>query len=192
MNNRDSRMIFQSISAGLILVMLLGACATVMPVRMDFDGQTDFRSYQTYKWVSEDPLIVPGGRSPEISALNLNRIVTAIENELARKGYNKVTGESSADFAVAFTVGTRERIDVDSYPFIYRDNWRWRPRYWDYEIRARTYQEGMLAIDIFDGGERVPVWHGFTHKRVTRSDMADPSDAIREAVAAILARFPPG
>lgn len=176
----------------LTLIMMISACATILPVRMDYDRQADFSDYRTYTWMGDDPLIVPDGRSPEVSALNLRRIVTAIENELARKGYDKVSTGESADFAVAFTVGTRERVDVDSYPFMYRDNWRWRPRYWDYEIRTRTYQEGMLAIDIFDGTDRIPVWHGFTHKRITRSDMVDPTDTIREAVAAILTRFPPG
>jgi len=183
-----------SVSAVGILayLVLLGACTTVLPVRTDFDREADFSGYQTYTWMGDNPLVLPDGRSPEVSALNLSRIVTAIENELARKGYDKAAAGGSADFAVAITVGTRERIDVNSYPLIYRDNWRWRSHYWDEEIRTSTYEEGMLAIDIFDGGKRVPVWHGFTNKRITQSDMDDPTDAIREAVTAILARFPPG
>ena len=176
---------------GLVLLALISACATIMPVRTDFDPQTDFSGYRTFTWVSDNPLIAPDGSSPEVSALNRGRIVSAIENELVRKGYARAPAGAAADFAIAFTVGTRERIDINSYPLAYRDNWHWRPRYWDYEVRTSTYQEGMLGIDIFDGTGRVPIWHGFTHKRITGSDMADPTPAIREAVAAILAKFPP-
>jgi hypothetical protein len=182
---------WMSVGIGLVLLAQLSACATIMPVRTDFDRQTDFSGYRTFTWVSDNPLIVADGSSPVVSALNRGRIVSAIENELERIGYVKAPVGAAADFAIAFTVGTRERIDVDSYPMLYRDNWRWRPRYWDYEIRTRTYQEGMLGIDIFDGSGRVPIWHGFTHKRITGSDMADPAPAIQQAVAAILAKFPP-
>ncbi len=179
------------LSIGLVLLALLGACATTLPVRTDHDRQADFSGYRTFSWISDNPMIVADGEDPRISPLNRQRIVDAIEAELQRKGFDKVVSDEKADFAVAFTVGTRERIDYDSYPRPYRRSWYWRPSYWDYEIRARTYEEGMLAIDIFDEDTRKPVWHGFTRKRITSADRSDPEPVIREAVAAILARFPP-
>ncbi|MEX2523598.1 MAG: DUF4136 domain-containing protein [Gammaproteobacteria bacterium] len=175
----------------LILPVLLAACTTILPVRTDYDREADFSEYRTFTWVSDDPMIMPEGGSPRVSPLNRQRIISAIETELQKMGYDKAAGNQEADFAVAFTVGTRERIDFDSYPLAYRRSWYWRPSYWDYEIRARTYEEGMLAIDIFDQATRKPVWHGFTHKRITSGDRSDPEPVIREAVAAILAKFPP-
>jgi hypothetical protein len=175
----------------ILLFAMLWSCATIMPVRSEFDTQADFSNYSSYKWVSDDPMIVPEGRSPEISALTMMRVVAAIESELERKGYSKAAAGATADFSIAFTVGTRERIDFDSYPQAYRGRWFWRPSYWDYEISARTYQEGMLGIDIFDETTRRPVWHGFTYQRITEDLREDPEPAIREAVAAVLEKFPP-
>ena len=162
-----------------------------MPVRTDYDREADFSGYKTYNWISDDPLIVPAGRTPAISPLNTRRILTAIEMELDRKGYARVAAGDTADFAVAFTVGTRERIDIDSYPRGYRGPWYWRPSYWNGGIHAITYEEGMLAIDIFDVSTRQPVWHGSTRKVITQRDVDYPAPVIREAVAAILAKFPP-
>jgi len=175
----------------LVLLGLLAACATTLPVRTDFDKQADFSGYRTYTWVSDNPMIIAKGDNPEISPLTRNRIITAIEDELQRKGYTKAVNRDDADFAVAFTVGTRDRIDINAYPLSYRGSWYWRHTFWDYEIRSQTYQEGMLAIDIFDQQTRKPVWHGFTHKRITGSDRDNPVPIIQKAVAAILAKFPP-
>jgi hypothetical protein len=54
----------------------------------------------------------------------------------------------------------------------------------------RVYQEGTLAIDIFDGGTRQPVWHGRASKEIHGTDVEDPGPVIRAAVAAILKKFP--
>jgi hypothetical protein len=176
---------------GLLLLALLTSCATTFPVRTDFDRQADFSGYRTFTWISDNPLIVPDGGNPEISPLTRSRIVTAIENELERKGYVKAARGQNADFAVGFTVGTRDRIDIDSYPSAYRGSWYWRHSFWYYDVRTWHYQEGMLAIDVFDQATHRPVWHGFTSKRITSGDRENPAPVIREAVAAILAKFPP-
>lgn len=188
---RDWYKTLMPVYIGLIILGFLGACTTTMPVRTDHDNDADFSDYRLFTWVSDDPMIMPEGGNPRVSPLNRQRIINAIEEELQRNGFDKAVEGQEADFAVAFTVGTRERIDYDSYPRAYHSSWYWRPSYWDYEIRARTYEEGMLAIDIFDEDTRKPVWHGFTQKRITSSDRSNPAPVIREAVTAILAKFPP-
>lgn len=176
---------------GILLLLSISACTSTLPVRSDYDKQADFSHYRTFTWLNENPITAADGRSPEISALTLSRIVSAIEAELEYKGYNKAAVGEKADFAVAFTVGTRERIDVDSYPLAYRGPWHWHSTYWDYDISTRTYQEGMLGVDIFDESSHQPVWHGFTYKRITGSVREDPAPVIRDAVSAVLAEFPP-
>lgn len=175
----------------LVLLGMLAACATTWPVRTDYDKQADFSRYRTFAWVSDNPQLVPVGGNPEISPLSRQRIVTAIETALESKGYTKAADRKDADFAVAFTVGTRDRIDIDSYPAMYRGGWYWRHSFWYYEVRTWSYQEGMLAIDIFDQATHQPVWHGFTSKRITSGDRANPAPVIQAAVNAILAKFPP-
>jgi len=192
-HDRQGAWYINGIRAGVVLLVLalLGACSTTLPVRTDYDHQADFSGYRTFTWISDNPLITPEGGNPAISPLTRQRVVTAIESELQLKGYTRANSRDQADFAVAFTVGTRDRIDIDSYPIAYRGNWYWRQSFWYYDVRASTYQEGMLAIDIFDQATHQPVWHGFTSKRITSGDRKDPASIIHQAVAAILAKFPP-
>lgn len=54
------------------------------------------------------------------------------------------------------------------------------------------YREGVLAIDAFDAKTHRPVWHGWAKKALTRQDMEQSGQSIREAADAVLAKFPPG
>ena len=128
--------------------------------------------------------------------------MSAVEEELAAKGYSLVHDAASADFVLAFSVGSREEIKVDSYPSMnsghvghgYPRHWsRWGGAYYGYgtETTVRQYTKGMLAIDVFDVSERRPVWHGIANKTIKESDREDAAGTIKAAVDAILEGFPP-
>ena len=170
-----------------IAPLLLAGCAA-MSVSSQKYPQADFSGYHSYAWIAADPLIVPPGAEPPVSALTARRIREAIERELQAKGYRQLAAPEGADFVVAFTVGTRERIDATSYPVPYRGPWQWR--WYASQTDLRVYREGTLSIDIFDGATRQPVWHGRARKEITSHDVSDPGPVIDEAVAAILGKFP--
>ncbi|HEU4590180.1 MAG TPA: DUF4136 domain-containing protein [Steroidobacteraceae bacterium] len=175
----------------LLFVTLLAACATSIHARSDHDARNDFSRYQSFAWIAEDPLITPQGSAEHVSPLNRRRIVEAIESQLTAKGFSKAADASSADFILSFTVGARDRIDVQSYPVRYRGYWGWGTTYVGDNANVSTYREGTLAIDVFDGRSNQPVWHGWATKRVTDRDVENAAQLIPQAVAAILAEFPP-
>ena len=55
--------------------------------------------------------------------------------------------------------------------------------YWD-----DTLTEEIAALKA----EGIPVWHGSVSRRITRGERQEPDAALREAVDAIIAQFPPG
>lgn len=182
----------------LFLVLSVAACETTTTGRADWDREADFAAYRSYAWISDHPLIVVEGTTEVINPLTEGRIITAVERELAIKGFNKVAVSEPADFVLSFTIGTRERIRTESYPDPYfRYSWDWHHAHWRhwhyYEFRTvtRSYTEGTLAIDIFDGVKKIPVWHGWATRLVRGSDIRDPEAAINEAVAGIMENFPP-
>src|SRR5687768_18017722 len=63
------------------LTLLLGTVAFAQSVTYDFDRSADFSRYRTYAWV-------PGTNVDD--ELNHNRIVRAVEAQLAAKGLSKV------------------------------------------------------------------------------------------------------
>jgi hypothetical protein len=128
------------------------------------------------------------------------KIMAAIEDGLATKGFSKVDDPEAADFVLSFTVGSREEIKVNSYPasyagYGYRGAWGWGGPYYGVgmatETQVRQYQKGMLALDVFDVKEHRPVFHAVAEKSITESDRKKLDETVQAAVDAVLAAFPP-
>ena len=176
----------------LVVVYLVAGC-TGLRSHSDYDPSVDFSRYQTYVWSESRRLGGVSEDEPYVSPLTLNRIQQSINSDLSAKGYRLEASADAADFRVAFTIGARDRVVIDTYPASYHRTW---VHHWPYyghgtAVDAHTYTEGMLAIDMFDQQSDKPVWHGVVRKRITQIDQAQERDKIAEAVAAILESFPP-
>ena len=186
---------------GMVLILaLLGACASTFKATHDHDAGHDFSNYQTFAWISKNPMKV-GQTATVPNPLLEPRIMSALEKALVAKGYKWVGDAASADFVISFTVGSREEIKVDSYPSMsagygraYPRGWGWGGAYYGVsttETSVRQYTKGMLAVDIFDVKERRPVWHGVATKTINESDRENSDETIKAAVDAIVVGFPP-
>ncbi|MEL7448602.1 MAG: DUF4136 domain-containing protein [Pseudomonadota bacterium] len=180
----------------LTLCAALCACAAGFKTTVDHDKDHDFTVYKTYAWISDNPMIV-GPTTNVPSPLLEGQIMKVIETSMNTRGYRKVDEPESADFAVSFTVGSREEIRIDSYPATYSaygyPRGRWGGMYYGMgtETTVRQYDKGMLAIDVFDVAEHRPVWHGVATKNITSSDRKNRDETIQAAVDSILISFPP-
>jgi len=181
------------------LIAVLSGCASTFEASYDHDPANDFDKYQSFAWISKNPMKV-GQSVGAVNPLLEPRISSALEKALVAKGYKYVIEPKNADFVVSFTVGSREEIKVDSYPSMsagygraYPSHWGWGGMYYGVgtETSVRQYTEGMLAVDIFDVKDRRPVWHGVATKRISEADREDAAATIQAAVDAILAGFPP-
>ena len=183
----------QILLAALILAASQSACTTIRS-GAHYDETVNFSSYQSFGWIADDPLILGDGEQSSISPLTQSYIVRAIATELENKGYVFADSPDGADFIVSYTVGTREKIDSRSYPVMYHGYWGWHlygRLYAAQEVHHRSYTEGTLGIDIFDGKSKQPIWHGWARKTITDADRQEPSPVIKEAVAQIFEEFPP-
>jgi Domain of unknown function (DUF4136)/Universal stress protein family len=135
-------------------------------------------------------------RHDSANPLVVQRARDAVEEQLRAKGFGRAATNTTADFAVDFTIGSRERTEVDSYPPPYAGRWWalddwWGHPYWAYQVDVRQYREGTLSVDVFDAHSHKPVWHGWAKKELTRSDIEHSQKPINEAVREILSNFPP-
>jgi hypothetical protein len=174
----------------MVAFALITAGCQSIQTYSDYDHRVDMSGYRTFSWISEHPMV---DSSPAVSPLTEGRVQLAIIDVMQDKGIAFVADPKQADFVVAFTVGSRQKVRVDttSYPIGYRGPFVWGPGYYQ-DVNVREYTEGRLAIDIFDTKLHQPVWHGYGTKSITGSDRKDPAAAIHKAVAAILRPFPPG
>jgi len=182
----------------------LAACASTFEASYDSDPSQDFTVYKTYGWISENPMIL--GSSDRVpNPLLQPKIMTAVESAMTMKGYTKVDDPETADFALSFTVGSREEIRVDSYPATYAGYGRagypaWGGSYYGYgyggmgmatSTQVRQTTKGMLGLDIFDVKTRRPVFHAVATKTISDSDRKKMDETIQAAVDAVMGAFPP-
>jgi hypothetical protein len=170
-------------------LLALGGCSAVQ-VNADFDPGTDFSRYQTFSFITDDPLLVADVAA--VSPLLQGRLMRATQSELSAKGFRYTDDRANADLVVSFTLGARDKVQVSSYPGRYYGSGvtGWSGPYFD-EVEVRNYTEGTLAVDLFDVKTTAPVWHGWAVKAITPADRENAEQLIKELIAAILEQFPP-
>jgi len=176
-----------SLIAGIALgAVAIDGCTTI-EAHHDFSPTVDFDQYKTFAWISPHPLVDP---APPVSPLIESRIEQTAKDLLTAKGYRFVDDPDKADFVVGFGLGATDKVRIDAYPATYRGPWHWPGG--SHEVALRQHVEGRLVVDIFDVRTHKPAWHGWATKTLSTSDQKDPQPAIRAALTAIFANFPPG
>ncbi len=177
-------------SAAIALFMLHG-CAASPAARIDYDSTHDFSNYQSFTWVSENPMKVGETASPPSAALQYD-IMVAIQSRLEGNNYHLVDTPGLADFLVSFRVGSRESTkpesDTERLPGAGgRGGWGTAV----YGGDSDSYTQGILVIDIIDAADGQPIWRGASAKKITDDDRENMTEVINAVVDTILSEFPP-
>lgn len=179
------------------LTWVLSACSPA--VYTDTDPNFDFAPLRSFTWAKSPPVVTSGDYP--LSALAVSKMTSALKAEFERKGYRFVRSARQADFAVSYTLGARDKIELRHYPATYTSGfgtWPWGGRYYGFGYRSPFPQTrevevtiSTLGVDIFDTRTRRPIWHAETSRRISNAERASPSDArILEAAATVLSQFP--
>ena len=178
---------------GLVVTFgLVSGCATPLQVGSDYDRSATFRNYHTFMVMQREHRGLENPLNPLVAA----RVEDAIRTDLSQKGYVETSDPQAADLMIDFTIGSRERTDITSYPPPYR-GWGWGERrwwggpYWGDPVDVHQYREGTLSVDVFDAHSHRPVWHGWAKKELSDDDIEHSTGPVQSAVAAVLAKFPP-
>lgn len=147
-----------------------------------FDPGTDFSHYHSYKWVFASP---PGSMDQTL----YRQIRLAVDRSLEARGFGK---SDHGDFAVAFTLGPREKVHATDYghyaPYYRADEAAAHKRWVNQELANLSTHEHTFAIDIYDSYSKNPIWHGVAPVPIlpqTRTAI------IEHEVDDVLTRFPP-
>jgi hypothetical protein len=179
------------------VLLLLAACASPIRTRFDVAPDADFARYHSYAWMRQDPAAVSSrsaaSGSGYVSPLDDRRLREAVNDDLARKGYHRVTDLERADLVVRYQVARKEKVQVTQDPSrstIYRPGYGYSYGSWygTSPTRVTTYTEGTLSIEFYDRRSREAVWVGWAQKRLSKSD--DSASLIKRAVDALLAPLP--
>ena len=177
----------------LAVMSALAACTSPVETITNVNPKVDISVYRSFAWISDKPLVAHIQDGRPFNPVIETRIKSAIVEGFQTKGYAMVDNHAEADFVIAFTLGTRDKIRLTTVPVPYHRYYRRGPPAYYYgapEISAHTYTEGVLAVDVFDVKTKQPTWHGYSTKLITLSDKKNPGPVIREIVTSTLAAFP--
>lgn len=166
-----------------MLLFVFGSCCSVR-VATDYDKNVDFSQYKTYAFYKT------GIDKVEISDLDKKRIMRAIEETMAAKGFTK---SDKPDVLVNIFTKARQQVDVNTFNAGWGYGWGygWNPYFWGgNNTSVSTYTEGTLFIDLIDARKKELVWQGEGEGVLTK-DVEKKEERVKEFVSKILEKYPP-
>jgi hypothetical protein len=175
----------------LICVLVLAASCSSVKVSSDYDKTAGFTSYKTYAFTDEV-------KNLQLNDLNRNRLLSAIETELAAKGFTKV--ENNPDVLIDINIKGEQKQTATAtntggyggYGYGYGHGYGYGGGFSTTTINYDTYVDGTLFIDMIDAAKKQLVWQG----RGTKTIEPDANQERREkninyAVKQIFMQYPP-
>ena len=166
---------------GFLSLLMFTSC-NVVNVATDYDRQANFDTYKTYSFHQK------GLEKLDINDLDKRRIVGAIEENLAAKGFTKVT--SNPDLVINVLASSTQEVDINNNAYGYGPYGYYYGGYWGGYPTVSEYTAGNIIIDIVDDKNNILVWQGIG-SGLNLSNVSSKADRIPQAVNEILAKFPP-
>jgi hypothetical protein len=147
-------------------------------VKTDYDRAANFGQYKTFSWEKVQTK----------NALWVDRIKTAVNTQLAAKGWTEVP--AGGDVAVIAMETTQNQQTLNTFYDRFGGGWRWSGGWGDATTTVENYKVGTLVVDLFDAGTKQLIWRG------SASDtLAEKSDKniknLDKGVQKMFAHFPP-
>jgi len=171
--------------------MLMVGASPGQDVRYNFDKNTDFSRFKTYKWVA-----IKGAQPPD--ELTDKQIKSAIDTELAEKGLTKVDSDD-ADLYIGYQVAIGSEKQFTSYNSDwgygggwYRGGWYGAPGGGITTGQTSTIYTGQLALDMYDSKNHDLVWRGVASKTLDVDAKPEKREKnLQKGVAKLLKSYPP-
>jgi hypothetical protein len=179
------------IYAFFILGILLAVSSlSAQDVRYNFDKNTDFSRFKTYKWVALKD-------APKVDNLLDKQIKEKIDEELATKGLQRVE-DDSANLYIAYQVGVGQDKQFSSYssgwgtgPGWYGGGW-YGPGGTTTTGQTTTIYTGQLALDMYDSTNHDLVWRGLATKTIDVDAKPEKQQKnLAKTVDKLLKNYPP-
>lgn len=182
----------QLIFFSTVMILLAASGAVGQDVRYNFDKNSDFSKFKTYKWVTFKDAAKPND-------LTDKQIIAAVDAELATKGLSKVDGDN-ADLYIGYQVAIGQEKEFTSYnsDWGYGGGW-YRGGWYGGGGMSTTYGQtstiyiGQLSLDMYDSANHDLVWRGVASKTLDPKAKPDKQQKnLKKAVAKLLKNYPPG
>lgn len=163
----------------VMAVLLVTGAAVAQQTSVDYDRSVDFSRYKTYAWAS--------GKAAQ-DPFNHQRIVRAIDAQLAAQGWIRVEAGQNPDAVVLYHGAMTEQKQARVWGSGYGPGWRFGGG--TAQVDLNTIEVGQLVVDIRDAASEKLIWRGRASD--TRSDKPEKNEKkINKAAEKLFKNFPP-
>lgn len=182
-------------SIWIALLLTITITAFGQDVRYNFDKNTDFSKFKTYKWV---PI---KGATP-VNDIMDKQIKESIDSQLATKGLSKIDGDT-ADLYLGYQAGIGTEKQFTSFSSGMGPGWGYGPGWYGggwyggggmstTTGQTSTIYVGQLDLDMYDSANKDLVWRGVASKTIDPKAKPDKQQKnLNKAVAKLLKNYPP-
>jgi hypothetical protein len=175
----------------MVGLLFATSAARGQDVRFNFDKNTDFSKFKTYKWVTLK-------EASKLNDLLDKQIIAAVDTELATKGLTKVD-DDSANLYVGYQAGVGQEKQFTSYSSDWgygggwnRGGWYGSPGMSTTTGQTSTIYVGQLAVDVYDSANKDLVWRGLASKTIDPKAKPEKQEKnLKKAVTKLLKNYPP-
>ena len=155
--------------------LMLSTTARAQTVTYDYDRSADFGAIKTYAWV--------GGNLED--ELNHQRVVRAVDAQLAVKGLQKVDASANPDVVIAYHAAFGREVQVSG------SAWGGYRLTRTGSARVQEVVVGALALQFANARTGDVVWRGMASRDVDVDASPDQRDKnINKAVEKLLKHYP--
>jgi hypothetical protein len=171
---------------GVALLGLLALPLAAQKIGHNFDQDTDFSKFKSYKWVEI--------KTPQqVDQITAGQISAALDKAMAAKGLQK-TDSDSADLYVGYQVGLQNEQQLTTFN---NGGWGYGPRWGGgmggmATTTTSTITTGVLTVDMYEAAAKKLVWRG------TASDTVDGKNSpekrvkkLDKAAEKLMKNYPP-
>jgi hypothetical protein len=176
----------------MVALLFVAENALSQDVRYNFDKDTNFSKFKTYKWVNIKD-------AAKVNGLVDQQIKDAIDAELAAKGLTKVE-DDSANLYVGFQAAIGQEKQYTSYSSDWGYGGGWYRGGWygggmgssTTTGQTDTIYVGQLAVDMYDSANKDLVWRGVASKTINEKAKPDKQQKnLAKAMKKLFKNYPP-
>lgn len=171
-------------------LFIASTAAIAQDVRYNFDKDTNFASFKTYKWVDLKD-------AAKVDSLRDKEIKSSIDAELAQKGLTR-TDSDTADLYIGYQAGIGTEKQFTSYDSGWGYGPGWNRAGWYgggggmTTGQTSTIYTGQLALDMYDSKNHDLVWRGVVSKTIDPEAKPEKQEKnLNKSVAKLLKNYPP-
>jgi hypothetical protein len=166
-----------------VLILIVSVTMVSAGVTVDFDKKVDFTKFKTYAWKAGTPAANP---------LMEERIRTAIDAQLAKKGLTKSEGAADCYVYSHTKSSASQRVDMNTFGYGGYPGWGGWGGWGTTTVNVTNVVDGTMMVDIVSAETNQLAWRGVATKTLFPDTKPEKVEKIiNKSLGEMFYNFPP-